>query len=174
MPQKTITYDILVSCPSDVKQYIIYVKEAISKFNNGYGKEHGVGLRTLYWEDDSFSESGGIAQELLNAQIVDGADMAIAVFWTRFGTKTQHYGSGSEEEIEKMLGDKKQVFVYFLSKGTTKISEINPKELNKVNIFKKKYKGKGIYFNVNDEMELKQKINDDLENYFRKKVKKKP
>ena len=30
-------------------------------------------------------------------------DAAVAIFWTKFGTPTDKYGSGTEEEIEEML-----------------------------------------------------------------------
>lgn len=34
---------------------------------------------------------------------------AVAIFWTKFGTPTDKYGSGTEEEIEEMLSSNKQV-----------------------------------------------------------------
>lgn len=172
MPQKTTTYDILISCPSDVAPYVEYIKRAVNSFNNGYGKNCNISLRTRYWKDDGFSESGGMPQDLLNKQLVDDADMGVAVFWTRFGTKTQNYGSGSEEEIEKMISDKKQMFIYFMGKAV-ELSEINTREIEKINRFKEKYKDRGVYYDVNNEVELEQKFRDHLERYFGRYVKKK-
>lgn len=172
MPQNTITYDVLISCPSDMDQYVIYIKQAINNFNNDYGKEHHINLRTLYWKDDGFSESGGTPQALLNCQIVDNADMGVAVFWTRFGTKTQNYGSGSEEEIERMIASNKQMFIYFMNKEVS-INELDLAELTKIKKFKKKYTNRGIYYSVSNETELEQKLKKDLEGYFRKRAIKK-
>ena len=45
-------------------------------------------------------------------------------FWTRFGSPTDEYGSGTEEEIEIMLQSGKQVFMYFSDKP------ISPSEMN--------------------------------------------
>lgn len=173
MPQRTTTYDILISCPSDVDEYVRYIKQAVSKFNNGFGKDNKLSLRTLYWKDDSFAESGGAPQDLLNDQLVANADLNVAVFWKRFGKKTKNYGSGSEEEIENMIKDQKQVFIYFLNKGPAHMSDLDDAELTKIRKFKKRYEGKGIYFEVADEQKLKDKFEHDLEAYFRKKLKKK-
>lgn len=150
-----------------------YIKQAISNFNNSFGKDNKLSLRTLYWKDDSFAESGGAPQDLLNDQLVANADLNVAVFWKRFGKKTQNYGSGSEEEIENMIRDQKQVFVYFLNKGPAYMSDINGSELAKIRRFKRKYEGKGIYVEVADEQQLKERFEHDLEEYFRKKLKKK-
>ena len=116
MPKTVTRYDVLISCPSDVGEYIENIKRSIHRFNSTYGDYRDVILRPKYWGDDSFAQSGGKAQELLNQQIVEKADIAIAVFWTKFGEPTAHFGSGTEEEIETMILKGKQVFLYFLDK----------------------------------------------------------
>lgn len=45
--------------------------------------------------------------------IVDKFDAAAAIFQTRFGTPTDDYYSGSDEEIEKTITSGKNVFLYF-------------------------------------------------------------
>lgn len=107
-------YTALISCPSDVGAYINSIKKGVDRFNNIYGEINGIIVRTKYWLEDSFPESGGSGQELLNRQIVDTADIAIAVFWTKFGEPTEHFGSGTEEEIEHMISSGKQVFLYLV------------------------------------------------------------
>lgn len=100
MPKTINRYDVLISCPSDVGEYVDSIKSAISRFNSTIGEYKDIVLRTRYWKDDSFAQSGGKAQELLNKQIVETSDLAVAVFWTKFGEPTEHYASGTEEEIE--------------------------------------------------------------------------
>lgn len=70
-------------------------------------------IQTRYWKTSSYSQSGKKPQELLNEQFVKNCDAAVAVFWTRFGTPTDQYGSGTEEEIEIMLNAGKQVLCIF-------------------------------------------------------------
>ena len=124
MPKNTRTYDLLISCPADVKDFVEILEKEIEHFNNYFGRFNDIIVRTRYWYKDAFSEIGKAPQETLNKQIVDNSDMILAVFWTRFGTPTENYGSGTEEEIERMISDKKQVFLYFLDKP------INPSKLD--------------------------------------------
>lgn len=70
MPKTVTRYDVLISCPSDVGEYIENIKRSIHRFNSTYGDYRDVILRPKYWGDDSFAQSGGKAQELLNQQIV--------------------------------------------------------------------------------------------------------
>ena len=167
MPKTVTRYDVLISCPSDVGEYIENIKRSIHRFNSTYGDYRDVILRPKYWGDDSFAQSGGKAQELLNQQIVEKADIAIAVLWTKFGEPTAHFGSGTEEEIETMILKGKQVFLYFLDKPVLP-SIMNNSEYKKITNFRKKYRDKGIYFIVKDERELESRIEDGLTRYFSK------
>lgn len=167
MPKDIKLYYALISCPSDVGAYINSIKSGVERFNNTYGEMNGIIVRTKYWLEDSFPESGGQAQDLLNGQIVKTSDMALAVFWTKFGEPTKHFGSGTEEEIEYMISSGKQVFLYFLDKPIPP-SMINSREQKRIQNFKTKYKGKGIYFIVKDENELESKVADHLIRYFSK------
>ena len=106
----------------------------------------------LHWSSDSFPQAGKPAQQLLNAQIVDKADMAIAIFWTRFGTPTDGYGSGTEEEIARLIKSEKQVFLYFLEKAPPLLIAERPefsKERQKIRNFRDGYRG--LYSVVQDE-----------------------
>lgn len=103
----------------------------------------------------------------MNKQIVETSDLAVAVFWTKFGEPTEHYASGTEEEIETMISNGKQVFVYFLDKPISP-STLNSKEYKKIINFKKKYCGQGIYVTVKDEIKLESDILDGLTHYFAK------
>lgn len=61
-----------------------------------------------------------------------------AIFWTRFGTPTDKYGSGTEEEIEEMLSAGKQVFMYFLD-APKNPSKVDMEQYKKLENFKEKY-----------------------------------
>ena len=137
---KTITvYDVLISCPGDVSPFVEIIESAIGKFNNFYGRENDVILRPISWKNNAFPQFGSHPQKILDRQIVDKSDFAVAVFWSRFGTVTEDYGSGTEEEIERMLDDKKQVFLYFLDKPV-QLSRVDVSQYMKVQAFKEKHK----------------------------------
>lgn len=167
MPTKVTAYDLLISCPSDVAEFVPDIEKTISRFNAIYGKEAKIVIRPVYWEKSSFPESGGHPQNLLNQQIVDGSDMAISLFWSRFGQPTLHNDSGTEEEIEYMLAEKKQVFLYFIDQPLSP-SKIDFEQYQKITKFKERYKTSGLYFTVIDKSELCDKFYDHLKLYFNK------
>lgn len=158
-------YDLLISCPSDVMESVEMLEKEVNHFNNFFGSKNNIIVRTKHWSKDSYSEFGNQPQELLNRQIVDTSDMALGVFWTRFGTPTENYGSGTEEEIERMLSEGKQVFLYFLDKPLNP-SKIEQEQYTKIRLFMDKHKNDGIFFTVQDEKALVKKFRENLELYF--------
>lgn len=166
MPRVGITeYDILISCPGDVNGFIDTIKECIDNFNRILGDVNRVKIVAKHWSTDSYPQSGGKPQELLNQQFVRECDAAVALFWTKFGTPTDNFGSGTEEEIEEMLASNKQVFMYFLDKPINP-SSVDMDQYKRVGEFKEKYKERGIYSIVKDEYELKQQFINHLAMYF--------
>lgn len=166
MPRVGITaYDLLLSCPGDVIGYLDAIKDSVANFNRVFGVINNIEVVTKHWSTDSYPQSGDKPQELLNKQFVYGCDAAVAIFWSRFGSPTDKYGSGTEEEIEEMLSAGKQVFMYFLDKEVS-LSEINIEQYKKVQDFKDKYKDKGIYFVVKNEHELQQLFTNHLGLHF--------
>lgn len=166
MPRRGITaYDLLISCPGDVNEFIDVIRDCIDNFNRILGSVNSMEIVAKHWSTDSYPQSGGKPQELLNQQFVRDCDAAVALFWTKFGTPTDKYGSGTEEEIEEMLASNKQVFMYFLDKLVNP-SSIDMEQYKKVEEFKAKYKDRGIYFIVKDEQELRQQFTNHLAMYF--------
>ena len=165
MPKTVTGYDVLISCPGDVSPFVEILENAIGKFNNFYGRENNVILRPISWKNNAFPQFGSHPQKILDRQIVDKSDFAVAVFWSRFGTETEDYGSGTEEEIERMLGDKKQVFLYFLDKPV-QLSKVDISQYTKIQAFKEKHKDKGLFFTVLSENELASAFREHLELYI--------
>lgn len=166
MPRKgIIIYDLLISCPSDVVKYLEIIKECIESFNRTFGDLNNIEIVTKHWSTNSYPESGDKPQELLNKQFVRDCDAAVAIFWTRFGTPTDKYESGTEEEIEEMLSAKKQVFMYFLNDPITP-TELDQDQYKKVLEFRKKYKDKGVYAIVDNELDFQRQFTNHLSLYF--------
>lgn len=158
-------YDLLISCPSDISPYVSQLETAVNYFNNHYGRNNKIGVRTVYWSKDVYSTMGKTPQDIINHQIVENSDMVVGVFWTRFGTPTDKFESGTEEEIEKMIEAGKQVFLYFLDKPIPP-SSFDHEQYSKISKFKEKHKNDGIYFTLYDETSLSRKFYEQLELYF--------
>ena len=166
MPRTGITvYDLLVSCPGDVIDYLDIIKECVENFNKTIGVANNSVIEVKHWSTDSYPESGDKPQELLNNQFVRDCDAAVALFWTKFGTPTDKYGSGTEEEIEEMLSSNKQVFMYFLDVPIDP-STLDMVQYSKIKDFKKKYASRGIYSVIKDRNEFKTQFTNHLTMYF--------
>lgn len=157
MPKNILQYDLLISCPGDITSEISIIEKAVTQFNTQFSNALGISIQTKHWSKNSYAQSGGKPQALLNNQFVNDCDAAVAIFWTRFGTPTDNYGSGTEEEIEIMLSSGKQVFMYFFDKPIPP-SQLNEDGYKKVQAFREKYKDRGIYFTYASD--------DDFRNLF--------
>ena len=165
MAQKVTQYDLLVSCPGDIKDELRIIEEVLNQFNDSYADVLHVSVRIRHWTKSAYSESGGKPQELLNKQFVNNCDAAVAIFWTRFGTPTDTYGSGTEEEIEIMLEAGKQVFLYF-SEIPVSLSNVDHVQYNKIQEFKARYSEKGLYFTYCEQEEFRKLFTAHLAKYF--------
>lgn len=149
-------YYYLISCPSDVQKELEVVLNTIDEINMTVGEENGVNIKCLYWKSNSRPDSGDSGQNIINRQLLSKADGVIALFWTKFGTPTAQYGSGTEEEIEKAILQGKKVMLYFSNQS------INPDKIDydqyiRVKEFKKRYSGLFAEYNSLDD--FRQKIN---------------
>lgn len=166
MPRTGITaYDLLFSCPSDVVQFKSVIEECVETLNQTLKLAYNSEITIRHWSTDSYPKSGGKPQDILNETLVKKCDAAVAIFWTKFGTPTDRYGSGTEEEIAEMLSDGKQVFVYFLDIPVPP-SSTDYKQYEKVEQFREKYTQKGVYGVIHDEAELRKQFINHLTQYF--------
>lgn len=165
MAQSVTLYNLLISCPGDVKDEVALVESAVDEFNELYADPLGITIKTRHWEKSSYAQSGGKPQVLLNEQFVNKCDAAVAIFWTRFGSPTDEYSSGTEEEIEIMLQSGKQVFMYFSDKPIPP-SKMNGDGYQKIQDFRDKYKDKGIYFTYSSDEEFRKMFFAHLSMHF--------
>lgn len=165
MAQNVTLYNLLVSCPGDIKDEVALIESAVDEFNELYADPLGITIRTRHWSKSSYAQSGGKPQALLNEQFVNRCDAAVAIFWTRFGSPTDEYGSGTEEEIEIMLQSGKQVFMYFSDKPISP-SQMNDEGFKKIQAFREKYKDRGIYFTYSSDEEFKKLFFAQLSMHF--------
>ena len=165
MAQSVTLYNLLISCPGDVRDEVALIEAAVNEFNELYADPLGITIKTRHWSKSSYAQSGGKPQALLNEQFVNKCDAAVAIFWTKFGSPTDEYGSGTEEEIEIMLQSGKQVFMYFSDKPISP-SQMNDEGYKKIQAFREKYKDRGIYFTYSSDDEFKRLFFAHLSRHF--------
>lgn len=58
MPTNVTRYQLLISCPGDVKDEVQIIKDAVSKFNSSLTDTLDVMLQVRHWEKDAHPETG--------------------------------------------------------------------------------------------------------------------
>ena len=115
MPHVGVTvYDLLLSCPGDVLDLKETINDCVKSFNASIGEANNVRVELKHWSTDSFSQSGDKPQNILNRQFVEDCDLCVALLGIRFGTPTDNFDSGTEEEIEKCSNKTSRSFFILL------------------------------------------------------------
>lgn len=95
-------HKLLISAPSDVpSDDRAVVREAVERWNVIYGRQFGAIVAPMHWATHAAAEHGERPQASVNSQLVDDADIVVALFWHRLGSSTGESESGTIEELER-------------------------------------------------------------------------
>ena len=112
MAYPTLALHLLISAPGDVPmEDLAIVRKTISQWNLTLGRVVGLTVLPVSWTEHAAAEFGARPQAILNEQIVDEADLAVALFYDRLGTPTGGAESGTAEEIKVLVEAGKSVAV---------------------------------------------------------------
>jgi len=178
-------YSIMIVSPSDVSQEREIVKQTIYEWNSIHSDKTNIVLQPIGWDINSFPQMGKHPQEAINQQVLEKADILVALFWTKIGTKTKEYESGSVEEITKHVDLGKDALLYFNTLPVLAKS-IDEEQYDSLIEYKKSIQDKAYYFEydsltsfsriffrhlsllINDKyLDVNQKI-PDFDSYFSK------
>lgn len=163
--KKMNVLSLMISCPSDVSDEVKTIEDVVRTINNTIGLSAGFVIRTLFWKECVIPTAGKSAQDIINEQVLSRADAVIAVFGNKIGSKTEHYDSGTIEEIEETIKANKQVFVYFSNKSIRRDELDQIDQIEDVEKFKEKYSNKGIYWLYKSNSEFKNYVQSHLSGY---------
>lgn len=149
-------YKVFIASPDDVIAERDIIEKAINKISIP-----NVRLKVIRWENDLPSTSATKPQDLINNYLLDECDLLVGLFWTKFGKKTKNADSGTVEEIEKFILNRKPVILYFFDKPVNPLS-INSEDIDKIKQFREKYKDNGIYKVLNSDEHLNENISKDV------------
>lgn len=134
---------VMIASPSDVQDARDAVEQALYAWNDAHGEERAVSLQPWRWETNAVPILGGEPQALINSQLLDRADIVIALVGSRLGSPTAAAASGTVEEIERALAADKPVHLYF-SLAPLPI-DVDTRQLDGVREFKKAIQERGLY-----------------------------
>lgn len=117
MPHQATVYNVMIASPSDVSEARDKVRQAIGRWNSVHSRAQNIVLLPIDWEADSTPETGEHPQDIINRQLLEESDLLVGLFWTRLGTPTDNYVSGSAEEIDRHVHAGKPAMLYFSTQG---------------------------------------------------------
>ncbi|AJZ58938.1 hypothetical protein OI25_2959 [Paraburkholderia fungorum] len=152
MSYPATVYKVMIASPSDVVAERNIIREVLQEWNAVNSEKRKIVLLPVGWETHSSPEMGDTPQSIINEQIATTNDLLVGVFWTRVGTPTDKYMSGSVEEIEEHIKASKIAMLYF-SSAPVMPDSVDPEQYAKLKEFKDSCKPRGLfepYADLND------------------------
>jgi hypothetical protein len=164
MPKETKTYKLFIAAPGDIISEKKSIFALVDEWNRLQGLHKNVRIEVEDWSS-AYPIHGSRAQALINEQIFDESDFVVALFWTKFGTPTGVADSGTEEEIERAIEQKKHLMLYF-SDAPIEPTRLNAEDYQKVKAFRKKHQDNGMYKMYNSTEQFHEVFQSNLSKFM--------
>ncbi|MDE3088728.1 MAG: DUF4062 domain-containing protein, partial [Chloroflexota bacterium] len=135
-------FKVMIASPSDVAGERNIIREVLTEWNIIYADGRKVVLLPIGWETHATPAMGERPQAIINKQVLKDCDLLVGVFWTRIGTPTGKYPSGTVEEIEEHIKAGKQVMLYF-SDAPVRPDSVDNDQYTELKKFKDSCKARG-------------------------------
>lgn len=162
MSYKAEVFNVMIASPGDVKAERAQVREVIHEWNAVHSRSRKIVLLPTGWETHSAPEMGAAPQTIINKQILDKCDLLVGVFWTRVGTATTDYASGTVEEIEKHVESGRPAMLYF-SNQPAALDTVDPDQYRQLRDFKSSCQRRSLYEGYEDLTEFRNKFARQLQ-----------
>jgi len=155
-------FNVMIASPGDVASERSIVRDVVYEWNAVHSKSRNIVLLPIGWESHSSPEMGGSPQEIINNQILDKCDLLVGVFWTRIGTQTTEYVSGTVEEIEKHIKSEKPAMLYFSSQPVV-MDTVDIDQIQELKKFKESCQSRSLYEGYDSHADFKEKFYHHLQ-----------
>lgn len=145
---------ITLCAPGDVSKDIGILDHGIADWNRLHWDATNCGIKSRHWKADATPDMSDRPQGVINQQLIDDADLIVAVFWSRFGTPTGIASSGTEEEVRRAIAAKTRVFLYF-SDLEPLPPDTNDDQLARLHRFRDEMLGTGLAWRFRNRSQLK-------------------
>lgn len=162
MSYSAVVYKVMIASPSDVSAERSIIREVLSEWNVVNADVRRQVLLPIGWETHSAPEMGDRPQALINKQILHDCDILVGVFWTRIGTATGEYASGTVEEIEEHIKAGRPTMLYFSSAPVLPDS-VDPDQYRRLKEFKQSCQSRGLYEPYTDVQDFRSKLYRQLQ-----------
>jgi hypothetical protein len=152
---------VLIASPGDTADARNVVEQTILSWNRDRTYAERVILLPVRWETDSVPEMGSDGQSIVNRQLVDSADIVVALFHSRLGAPTPRAESGTAEEIDRAAERGVPVHVYFAEMPFP--YGVDPDELKRLQAFRETIQHHGLLGRYVSADDLAAKVRTALE-----------
>lgn len=136
--------EVFISTPSDTDEEVEAIKAGLLSLNTSRGKREGVVVLPHHWKTDAVPRmSAEGAQGVINKQLLDKADIVVALFDSRLGQATEDAVSGTADEIKRSTEAGKHVHTWF-SEEPIQRRDVDPEELARLAKYRKQLEGQGL------------------------------
>jgi CRISPR/Cas system CSM-associated protein Csm2 small subunit len=151
MPRPVQQLTVFVASPGDVEPERARVENAVREVNLNLlssSQDSIIQLALVRWETHAYPSFGQDPQAVINAQIGTEYDIFIGILWSRVGTPTPRFPSGTLEEFwaayKKWQSDRTSVtlMIYFKDEPLSP-SQLDTSQLAQVQSFKKELSSAG-------------------------------
>lgn len=162
MSYSAIVFNVMIASPGDVASERSIIREVIYEWNVVHSKARNIVLLPIGWESHSSPEMGRSPQDIINSQVLDKCDVLVGVFWTRIGTPTNDYASGTVEEIEKHIKTGNPTMLYFSSQPVV-LDTVDLDQIAELKKFKESCQSRGLYEGYDSHADFKEKFYHHLQ-----------
>ncbi len=162
MSYQATVFKVMIASPSDVAAERNVIREVLTEWNNVNADRRRTVLLPVGWETHSVPEVGDRPQSIINKQILRGCDLLVGVFWTRLGTETGDYQSGTVEEIEEHLKAGKPAMLYF-SDAPVMMGSVEEAQYSRLRQFRSDCMARGLLESYSSVTEFRDKFYRQLQ-----------
>ena len=150
-------FKVMIASPRDVSAERAIIRDLLNEWNVVNADSTQTVLLPIGWETHSVPEMGDRPQAIINKQILKDCDLLIGVFWTRIGTATGEFPSGTVEEIEEHIKAGKPVMLYF-SAVPVVLDSVDHLQYQQLQSFRTSCQSRGIYDSYSDLVDFRSKL----------------
>lgn len=151
MPRSVHQLRVFIASPSDVQAERTRLEKVVRELNLSLPSEAMVQLELVRWETHTYPSFGESPQAVINEQIGSDCDIFIGILWSKVGTPTSQYPSGTLEEFQlaykrwQVNPDSITLMIYFKDEPISP-SQLDASQLAHIQTFKSELSPSGGFY----------------------------
>jgi hypothetical protein len=159
--KKIKTFNVVLCGPGDVAKEIGIAREVIAEWNQRNWEGLNCGLKDKHWDSDAVPSMQARGQQVINWELIDNADILVAIFWQRLGTPTGMNESGTAEEVRRAEARGIEVMLYFSDVEDIR-ADHDPDQRDMLRAFRAKAMQCGLPWAFQSRAEFRKRFGDHL------------